>query len=127
MSRPRKSFTGEDTTNDYLSPRDLLKLEIARERIQSAALVVGLKQMEARLDEYATQKVQLECQVKTLECALRQKEREKELQQLLTVQGNAATAYETTKAELGTTYGVNWDCTVYDDETGKLTHIPKET
>jgi hypothetical protein len=108
-----------------LTREDLLRLELAQERLLSQALRHKILQLEDRVDELSVRNLALQNDNKQLELQVRRLERAQEDKKLLHLQSQAGGALETLKAELGKKYGVeDWSKVAYDDKTGLIHQLP---
>ena len=107
-----------------LSREDLLRLELAQERLLRATMQIGMKQLEDKIDELNINKVNLENNVKTLEFQLRRRDRMKEMVSLTRLQTDVGGSLEELKAELAARYDIDWASITYDDVTGQINTLP---
>lgn len=106
---------------------DLLRLELAQERLKSASMQRGLLELTDKIEELSIHNLQLQMQVKAQELQIRRLGVEKELKNALRSQSEIGTNLESLKGELAEKYGVgDWNKVSYDDLTGVINELPEE-
>jgi len=125
MAKRQKPPAENPLTDTYLSPEDLLRVNLLHAQRDLALAQVQIQLREDALSRSAARIAQLEALNVELRTAIQCKAKEETIAMHKAAADKKQQEIDALKVELGERYNVgNWEKVTYDDETGRLNNLP---